>query len=347
MRAVWMARDRALLARLREQGVPCCAMYGLEGYRLAMRAGVALLSNSRTGDVNRFAIAGRTRVIQLWHGTPIKKIGHDDTVMSHDRSTLAKRAQAVLNRLSALLFPAQREVFDLLTVMSEAAVEPFLTSFRIDRRKVIVSGIARSDRLLARKDEAHTGPRQVIYLPTFRGAVDSEWEALAGFEPERVGAFLAERDAELFLKLHPANVPGPDTLRRIAACPRLHLMGPGDIHEHLPRFDVLVTDYSSIFVDYLLLDRPIVFFPYDYERYVVRDRELYYDYDRVTPGPKVRSWDGVLAEIDRALADPSRDGEERARVRAFFHDRTDGRSCERIFAAIVDAASSRVSGRLA
>mgnify|MGYP000650459518 CR=1 FL=1 len=52
-------------------------MYGWEGYKACMRAGVAVIGNSRTGDLNRFAVAGGTCVAQLWHGTPIRKIGWD------------------------------------------------------------------------------------------------------------------------------------------------------------------------------------------------------------------------------------------------------------------------------
>ena len=50
-------------------------------------------------------------------------------------------------------------------------------------------------------------------------------------------------------------------------------------------FDLLVTDYSSIYIDYLLTEKPIVFLPYDKEQYL-EGRGMNFGYDEVTPGPK-------------------------------------------------------------
>jgi CDP-glycerol glycerophosphotransferase len=74
-----------------------------------------------------------------------------------------------------------------------------------------------------------------------------------------------------------------------------------DIYPALSLFDVLITDYSSIYFDYLLLNRPIIFFPYDYESYIAKDKELLFDYLQITPGPVCKSQDEVekaLLEID-------------------------------------------------
>ena len=65
--------------------------------------------------------------------------------------------------------------------------------------------------------------------------------------------------------------------------------------------DILVTDYSSIFVDFLLLNRPEIFFPYDYEKYVTKDRELYFDYNEFTPGPKARVFSEFLGVLGKTL----------------------------------------------
>ena len=72
-----------------------------------------------------------------------------------------------------------------------------------------------------------------------------------------------------------------------------------DIQPLLKLSDVLITDYSSVYVDYLLLDRPVIFFPYDYEKYIQKDRDLLFDYDWITPGPKCYSQD----ELQKTLSD--------------------------------------------
>ena len=44
-------------------------------------------------------------------------------------------------------------------------------------------------------------------------------------------------------------------------------------------FDILITDYSSIYIDYLLLDRPLIFLPYDKEQYL-KGRGMNFEYDK-------------------------------------------------------------------
>jgi CDP-glycerol glycerophosphotransferase len=43
----------------------------------------------------------------------------------------------------------------------------------------------------------------------------------------------------------------------------------------------LITDYSSIFIDFLLTDKPIIFYSYDIEHYLKKDREMYFDYQDI------------------------------------------------------------------
>jgi CDP-glycerol glycerophosphotransferase len=69
--------------------------------------------------------------------------------------------------------------------------------------------------------------------------------------------------------------------------------------------DLLISDYSSIFFDYLLLDKPIVFFPYDYEKYCSRDRSFLFDYEEYTPGAKCGDQETLFRTVLTELAAPS------------------------------------------
>ena len=48
-----------------------------------------------------------------------------------------------------------------------------------------------------------------------------------------------------------------------------------DVNSFLPFVDVLITDYSALYHDFLLLDRPILFVPYDYEEFEQQNGFLY------------------------------------------------------------------------
>jgi CDP-glycerol glycerophosphotransferase (TagB/SpsB family) len=83
----------------------------------------------------------------------------------------------------------------------------------------------------------------------------------------------------------------------------------------LPMCDVLVTDYSSVAFDFLLLDRPIVYFLPDHDRYVSR-RNLYFTLEEMTAGP-VATTPAELYEVlagDLPVADDGSRQALRARV---------------------------------
>lgn len=86
--------------------------------------------------------------------------------------------------------------------------------------------------------------------------------------------------------------------------------------------DLLITDYSSIYLDYLLLDRPIVFFAYDLEHYVERDRALYFTYESMTPGARCDTQVKLENVLTAILSSGCRDeyAEQRNGVRQFTHD---------------------------
>jgi CDP-glycerol glycerophosphotransferase (TagB/SpsB family) len=109
-----------------------------------------------------------------------------------------------------------------------------------------------------------------------------------------------------------------------------------DIYTIINQFDILITDYSSIYFDFLLADKPIIFAPFDYEEYITKDRELYYNYNEVTPGPKCRNWDEVLDWIVKFKENPKLFKEEREKIKKMFHKYQDGKNCERVFNEILN-----------
>ena len=108
-----------------------------------------------------------------------------------------------------------------------------------------------------------------------------------------------------------------------------------DIYSILPETDFLITDYSSVYFDYLLLNKPIIFAPLDIDQYVENDRALYYNYEDVTPGPKARNWREVVEWIEDILTKSDAHEEERRRVSRMFNAYDDGCSSKRVFDTIV------------
>ena len=95
--------------------------------------------------------------------------------------------------------------------------------------------------------------------------------------------------------------------------------------------DVLITDYSSIAVDFCLTNRPIIFYIYDYNEYISKCRTLYCDIRNVAPRPFAYTQE----ELFSFLRDMSwyYDPKYRTKYEKFkemFHKYKDGNSCERV-----------------
>ena len=96
----------------------------------------------------------------------------------------------------------------------------------------------------------------------------------------------------------------------------------------------MITDFSSVHFDFLLMDRPIIFAPFDKEEYLKDDREFYFNYDEVTPGPHAKNWSEILNYIENFVQDPTLFEEERIQVKSRFNKYTDANNCQRVFSVI-------------
>jgi len=116
----------------------------------------------------------------------------------------------------------------------------------------------------------------------------------------------------------------------------MRLVNNVDTYELLARTHILIADYSSVYFDFLLTEKPIIFAPFDYENYIKNDREFYYDYDEVTPGPKCKDWDDVLDWIAKFTKNPSLFLQERIAMKNRFHQYQDGQNCKRVYEKITE-----------
>ena len=326
VRAVWLSKDRTVVRELRARGYEAHLTYSSRGLLINLRAGVVLFTHGLR-DVNLWC-SGGARAVLLWHGTPLKHISWD----SHfpDESLPVRWAHRYAHR-----------VLDLLTVTAEEMVPVFVSAFRIDPERIAVTGYPRSDALFESVPGTEIGTDRdshrlvanlsadhdvLLYLPTFR---DSGASAMDTLDVPALDALLEEYDAYLLVKTHPDDPlePGTTDTDRIRCLPE-----SVDSHSLLPHADALITDYSSVFFDFLLLDRPILFYAHDLDQYRA-ERGFYFEYDTVTPGPIARTSTELLREIERVLDGADSYANERARVRERFTHTGKDRS-EAVFEAV-------------
>ena len=102
-----------------------------------------------------------------------------------------------------------------------------------------------------------------------------------------------------------------------------------DINQLLPEMDLLITDYSSIATDYMLMDRPVIYVMPDYDDYLY-SFGLLEDMRSNLPGLESKNISDLKNYIVRSLKDPHKMQSERKKYLKKYYDIDNSNSCEKI-----------------
>lgn len=329
VRAVWLASTPEVEEKIKEKGFEVYRIYSFKSILLGLRARYAVTSHSNFSDLMPFLNNKKVKSIQLWHGTPLKKIGLDDTIY-----TTKVSKDSLKYRLKTLILPFLKERIDLISAIGEEDKKHFMTAFATD--KVEILGYPRNDVFLNLNKKEEDNVINVLYLPTFRGEVGKQVDLFSTYEFDfnKFDRVLAENNVKLHIKMHPVNKPTKEIKDKIEKSKYIHFLQEVDVSEYLTFIDILITDYSSVYFDFLLTERPIIFAPFDIDDYLSNDRELYYDYNETTPGPHCRNWNEVIEWIIKFRNDKELFLSNRKKILEKFHTYKNKISSELIYVYI-------------
>lgn len=342
IQAIWISKNQDVVDDLKSKGFNAFYEYTPEAQFYTTRAKIAVIThrgNRKKSDLPFHTFSKKTKIIQLWHGIPLKKIAFDDKVFSfkQDGNSLKWKSKQFLKKT---FFPFLNYVHEpsLLLALSKDTQDIFSKAFRTSQEKVIISGYPRNDILLKHLsiEDNSSNKKKIIYMPTFRGSVNSNFDLFLqyGFDIERLDTFLSEENMQLDIKLHPFNQPSVELIEKLEQSKNIFFLDHDAIYEIIGEYAMLITDYSSIYFDYLLLDRPIIFAPFDKESYLKKDREFYFDYDEVTPGPSAMDWIEVMEHLKKFNNSSKWYAQERRKIKDRFHTYQDDNSTQRVYEAI-------------
>lgn len=338
LRVVVLSESIDIVRELRAAGIAALRYPSVAAIWCLLRCRVAVVdADEWSAHFRRFLLVG-ARVVQLWHGVGFKRIGLDKW-----RHEPRHRGLVALPGMFHLRV-AWRVVMGRLT---RYAVVVATSKFYVDHqfkaafwaREVLALGYPRNafGWIAAHLDDpalrlgtdtglldqtrqwVAEGRRVIAVLPTFR----NRRAAPMGLDEATLAllqAYCERTRSEIVFKFHPYEWGVPPELPS-----HLHLCAKtADIYPLLPQSAALITDYSSVYMDYLHLRRPIVFLVPDLAEYSAHDRDLQFDFATMSPGPHCGSWQEVLSQLDDAfVADRWSGARERVLQLAF-----DGRSQE-------------------
>lgn len=350
--AAWLTDDPDEARAAAALGIPALRRSSVAGFWTTARAGVIVVAYG-FGDVNPYAIGGGF-VAQLWHGIPLKRIGLDspETLRSPVR-----RGAALVSRVLGMMYRVAARRIDLLPAASHLVRGRLESAFGLPSDRVVVTGEPRTDVLsrgtaAQRRADARAlirraipdlpGEKLVLYAPTWRDgepdpAVPSadDWRA--------IDAVLVQHDAVLLVRSHRL---GTGQYAPAAGVERVRMLGAdrlADVTPALPGLDALITDYSSLAYDAALVPLPVLYLAPDVDAYA-RRRGFYGAYRDVAGDDAVATWGELVPQLDALLGDPATAAARVARSLSLserVHAYRDGRSAERVYAAIVARAGLR------
>lgn len=266
------------------------------------------------------------RVVSLWHGMPLKTIMKLDA--THPKNEVFRFTCTIATS------PLYRRI------MAEA--------FACGEERCLITGQPRCDELFhpedlllkmgIRRDEYR---KVFLWMPTYRKSVVGDVRAdgnggtelgLAFLTGEQLAALnetLAELDCLMLIKLHPmqaAVAAEETTLSHI----RILRQVPGQLYSLVGQADALLTDCSSVYVDYLMLDRPIGFVFDDMDQYTQNRGFVFLDPIPYMPGPFISDADALAAFLRQTAGGEDGYADSRQRVREQFHTYCDGESSRRV-----------------
>lgn len=308
IRAIWISKNRDVVEEVRKLGYEAYYYTSFKGIAVQLRAKYVFVTNG-ISDVNH-AFLGRAIFINLWHGVPLKRIGYDDTYARNWDSLPRKIRDFIVG------VALGREY---VVATSETIANIYESAFRRPKEKILCLGQSRNDVFFRpRKKQWFEGKRIILYAPTHRKEGKEKMALSKLFDLAKWNAFCETYDYYFVIKKHFYHKGEQENLEQYARI--LDVTGQTfDTQLLLMETDILITDYSSIYIDYMLLNRPILFYAYDYETYLKEDRQMYFDYESVTPGAIATTDHELLKELEYCIVNRNYHMEKRQDILEKFY----------------------------
>ncbi len=304
----WISGDKTVVEEIKAKGLQACYLFSTKGFHRALTSSWWVIG-AYTSDI-MFFLSGGVKVLNLWHGVGLKlcefNIKSGPLSDRYYKKTLKER----------FYHPEVYRRPDLFLSASAFQTAMFSPAFRISADRCIEEGYPRNQILLCSENERASfistfeedSTAQLIkdlsefnkvyvYMPTWR---DSGSSALHDFDYQKIMPILNNNGDALVVKDH-FNNPGKRTFREGNI---FFLQPSADIYPILPYTDTLITDYSSVLYDYILMEgKNVILYIFDYDNYT-EQRDFFYPFEENVIGQKAFTFDELLRILKQGPQSP-------------------------------------------
>lgn len=335
IKCYWITNNKELYLSLKIN-IPIVYSRSLKGALVLSKAKVGFFTNALTDLFFNYRLIPNTlELIALRHGRSVKRVRYARNSHKIDEKETIMRAKET----SLIKYVISTSAF-----ISKLQEECLL----VGKDKHVITGYPRNDFLFNPSDEMYetwskfnnsdySGKKVILYAPSWRhGREATKFFPFEDFYFEKLNTFIAKNDITLLIRPHKNDLNYPELINFFGKLTKINGIRlcshneVSDVNSILPFIDILLTDYSALYHDYLLLDRPIIFIPYDY--YDFNDKNGFlYNYFENLPGVSVNTFDELIFSIISSLESPNEYNDKRVALKNMIHQFQDDRSRERIF----------------
>jgi CDP-glycerol glycerophosphotransferase (TagB/SpsB family) len=307
---------------LERRGIHVMDKYSIASLLFILSSRVVVLSHSARDAYISRRKRGRF-IVQLWHGVALKRI----------EGLMLPRGNRIAFRHRQRLIRRNAQIYDLVASSSETDRQVNAAAFRVPPERVKAGGLPRYDYLspgfvwppdLASQREqlkiTLRGRHLILYAPTFRDSGTTLDDLISEKHLAAIHELCRHENAVLGIRSHPYRIHEVDSF---CDGDLIINLSPDRITEAaipLEAADILIVDYSSIWVDFLIFRKPIIGYVPDWKKYVTEDRGFIHDLRNVFPGLLMNDWPSVLEHTHKVLSSglSSSEAEKQTKARELF-----------------------------
>ncbi|MEQ8843174.1 MAG: CDP-glycerol glycerophosphotransferase family protein [Acidimicrobiales bacterium] len=341
VRTAWITNEREIRRQLRSDGHRCYTTWSPPGMWFAARAGIYIY-DSLPKDIN-FWLSRGALLVHLRHGIGMKKIERAIDAPDHRLYKLF-HGRPLQRAFWRLLLPWHVPTPDLLMSCSPAHADQGRELFGVPPDRIRITGFARHDELVPVPPQDRAAiPTQgepipvdrpvFLYLPTFREGLGRQ-----GFDWESLDEAAGRAGVTIAVKLHFVDATrGVLGIERAQRAENLRIVDPTvDPSRLYPHADGMISDFSSAPFDFMLLDRPIIYYAPDSAAFEAA-RPLMFTLEEIAVGPichDAATLSEALRASRRGVIDAYRARYEQ--IRDHFHTYRPGHASARVVDAVLE-----------
>ena len=315
-------------------------LHSYEGQSYLLRARQVFLRHGVRSNVGYPLSSDLHNFHNLWHGIPLKRIGY----ASLDQAETLKDQEVQNKRLRSVIASS-----DVDHLAMTAAYWP------LNFHDIWVTGLPRHDIILAPEDQLPKdfaprtqrlkdrlqGRKFMLFAPTFRADQANGYYSFSDAEVQQLANWLNANNIVMGIREHMADTTRLYSSQLLGNCffdvSERHYPDIELLYRHA---DMLLTDYSSCFIDFMLTGRPMASFAFDHDSYADTQRGLFYDQKMVFPGPVCYTFTELMTGLEKLIETPTQ-----AELQAydwkvsFFHKYRDCFNSDRVVARVKETYS--------